>query len=154
MALNAYLKLKANGTDLPGESTKNGYENWIEVESFSWGAVTSRDAGGLSTGRRVYKEFRWINTHHKSSVLIWKALAQNEVIDATLKALRPSQSGDGTEEHFLTIAFKQGRISAFDQAAEQGSDGAYEEIGLIFRTIAMTHEDGGITFEDDWMQTA
>ena len=52
MALNAYLKLKANGTDLPGESTKNGYENWIEVESFSWGAVTSRDAGGQHRAAR------------------------------------------------------------------------------------------------------
>ena len=150
MALNAYLKLKANGADLPGESTKNGYENWIEVESFSWGVIASREEGsGLSTGRRVYKEFRWLNTHHKSSVLIWKALAQNQVIEATVKALRPHPSGDGTEEHFLTIAFKQGRISSFDQAAEKGSDGAYEEIGLVFQTIQVTHEDGGIEHEDN-----
>ena len=147
MALNAYLKLKANGTDLPGESTKNGYENWIEVESFSWGVITAFEAGsGTATGRRVYKEFRWVNTHHKSSVLIWRALAQNEVVDATLKALRPSQSGDGTEEHFLTIAFKQGRISSFDQAGEEG---VFEEIGLVFRSIAVTHENGGITHEDN-----
>ena len=152
MALNAYLKLKANGVDLQGESTKNGYEGWIEVESFSWGVLTARDtSSGLSTGRRVYKEFRWINTHHKSSVLIWKALAQNQVIEATLKAIRPSQSGDGTEENFLTIAFKQARISAFDQA---GDEGVFEEIGLVFQTIKVTHEDGGIEHEDNFQTQA
>jgi type VI secretion system secreted protein Hcp len=152
MALNAYLKLKANGTDLPGEATHKGFENWIEVESFSWGVSTAREAGsGLSTGRRIYKEFRWINTHHKSSVLIWKALTQNQVIEATVKAVGPSSSGDGTDEQFLTLVFKGGRISSFDQAAE---DGVFEEIGLVFQTIQVTHEDGGITHEDTWSTQA
>ena len=155
MALNAYLKLKANGQDLPGEVQAGQFEDWIEVESFSWGVIASREAGsGLSTGRRVYKEFRWINTHHKSSVLIWKALAQNEVIEATLKATRDNPSGDGTTEQFLTIVLKQGRVSSFDQAGEKGADGPYEEIGLVFQTIQVTHENGGITYQDTFSQTA
>lgn len=146
MALNAYLKIKANGNDLPGESTKNGYEDWIEVQSFSWGVHQATSSGTISS-QRVYKEFRWVNTHHKSSVLLWKALLQNEAIDGILKFLRPNPSGDGTEEHFLTLAFKQARLTGFDQAGEEG---VYEEIGLVFRTFSMTHENGGITHEDTW----
>lgn len=149
MALNAYLKLKANGADLPGESQDGLYKDWIEVESFSWGVLGAREAGsGQTTGRRIYKEFRWVNTHHKSSVLIWKALVENQVIEATVKAVRPNPSGDGTQEHFLTIAFTKGRISSFDQAASEGADTVYEEIGLVFQTIKVTHENGGIEHED------
>ncbi|HSO02617.1 MAG TPA: type VI secretion system tube protein Hcp [Gaiellaceae bacterium] len=153
MALNAYLKIKANGTDLPGESSHKGFENWIEVQSFSWGAITAREAGsGLSTGRRVYKEFRWVNRHHKSSVLLWKALAQNQVIEAEVHCVKPSSSGDGSEENFLKLAFKQARMSAFDQAGEDVD--VYEEFGLVFQTVTMTHTDGGIEFEDNWSQQA
>lgn len=153
MALNAYLKIKANGTDLPGESSHKGFENWIDVQSFSWGVITAREAGsGLSTGRRVYKEFRWVNRHHKSSVLLWKALAQNQVIEAEVHCVKPSSSGDGSEENFLKLAFKQARMSAFDQAGEDVD--VYEEFGLVFQTVSMTHTDGGIEFEDTWSQQA
>ena len=154
MALNAYLKLKANGVDLPGESKDGLYKDWIEVESFSWGVLAAREAGsGLSTGRRVYKEFRWVNTHHKSSVLIWKALAQNQVVEGTLKTtLDDPQTGETA--NFMTIAFKGGRISAFDQAASDGSDGIYEEIALVFQTIRVTNESSGVEHEDTWSTQA
>ena len=56
MALQLFLKVKANGADINGESSQQGHEKWIELQSFSWGVITSREAGtGLSTGRRQYK---------------------------------------------------------------------------------------------------
>ncbi|HEX4930755.1 MAG TPA: type VI secretion system tube protein Hcp [Gaiellaceae bacterium] len=145
MALQLFLKMKANGADIQGESVQKGFENWIEVQSFSWGVTAARDAGtGQSTGRRQYKEFRWVNRHQKSSVLLWKALAQNEVVEAELDCVR--EGGDGASEVFLKLTFKQGRMSAFDQAGEEVD--VYEEFGLVFQTVSMLHTDGGIEFED------
>lgn len=151
MALQLFMKMKANGADIQGESSQKGFEDWIEVQSFSWGVAATRDAGtGQATGRRQYKEFRWVNRHQKSSVLLWKALAQNEVIEAELDCVR--QGGDGAPEAFLKLTFKQARMSAFDQAGEDVD--VYEEFGLVFQNAKMLHVDGGIEFEDSISTTA
>lgn len=148
MALQLFLKMKANGADLNGESTQKGHEKWIELQSFSWGVITAREPGsGLSTGRRQYKEFRWVNRHEKTSPLLWKALINNEVIEAQLDCVRDSPSGDGTSESFLKLTFKQARMSAFDQAGEEVD--VYEEFGLVFASASMLHVDGGIEVEDN-----
>jgi type VI secretion system secreted protein Hcp len=145
MALQLFMKVKANGNDIQGESSQKGFENWIEVQSFSWGVITARDAGsGQTTGRRQYKEFRWVNRHQKSSVLLWKALTENQVIEAQVECVR--QGGDGGSETFLKLAFKQARISAFDEAGEDVD--VYEEFGLVFQTVSMLHTNGGIEHED------
>lgn len=151
MALQLFLKVKANGGDIYGESTQKGHEKWIELQSFSWGVIAARDAAtGQSTGRRQYKEFRWVNRHDKASPLLWKALVQNEVIEATLDCVR--DSGDGTSESFLKLTFKQAKMSAFDQAGEEVD--VYEEFGLVFQSANMLHVDGGIEFEDNISSTA
>ena len=146
MALQLFLKMKANGADIYGESTQEGHEKWIELQSFSWGVIVA-SSSGQTTGRRQYKEFRWVNRHDKASPLLWKALAQNEVIEATLDCVRDSQSGDGTSESFLKLTFKQAKMSAFDQAGEEVD--VYEEFGLVFQSANMLHVDGGIEFEDN-----
>ena len=87
-----------------------------------------------------------MNRHDKTSPLLWKALVQNEVIEAQLDCVRDSQSGDGTSESFLKLTFKQARMSAFDQAGEDVD--VYEEFGLVFQSANMLHVDGGIEFED------
>ena len=151
MALQLFLKMKANGADIQGESVQKGFEDWIEVQSFSWGVTAAREAGsGQSTGRRQYKEFRWVNRHQKSSVLLWKALAQNQVVEAQLSCVR--EGGDGASETFLKLHFKQGRMSSFDEAGEEVD--VYEEFGLVFQTVSMLHTDGGIEFEDTFTSTA
>lgn len=147
MALQLFLKVKANGSDISGESSQKGFENWIEVQSFSWGVVTARDTStGLTTGRRQYKEFRWVNRHQKSTPLLWKALTNSEVVEAELDCVRDSPSGDGTSEIFMKLNFKQGRISALDQAGEEAD--VFEEFGLVFQSASMLHVDGGIEHQD------
>ena len=106
MSVDMFLKLKANGSDVVGDSSSKIFKGWIEVESFSWGVQTSRDAGGLATGRRSYKEFRWVNRHQKSSLLIWKALILNQPIEAEFDVVRASS--DGGSEVFFKFLFTAG----------------------------------------------
>lgn len=151
MSVDMFLKLKANGADVSGDSSSKIFKGWIEVESFSWGVQTAREASsGLSTGRRSYKEFRWVNRHQKSSILLWKALAMNQVIEAEFDVVRAG--GDGSSEIFFKFVFKGGRISSFDMAGE--AEGPMEEIGLVFQTVNGSDPINGIEFEDTFSTTA
>lgn len=146
MSIDMFIKLKANGADIAGDASQKGFNNWIEVESFSWGVASAREAGsGLSTGRRIYKEFRWVNRHQRSSILLWKALTQNQVIEAELDVVRGSS--DGTSEVFFKFFVKGARVSSFDMA---GEDEAMEEIALVFTDVTATDPTTGTTHSDNF----
>lgn len=144
MSVDMFLKLKASGSDVVGDSASKIFKGWIEVESFSWGVQTARDAGGLSTGRRSYKEFRWVNRHQKSSLLIWKALILNQPIEAEFDIVRASS--DGGSEVFFKFLFTEARISSFDMAGE--AEGPMEEIGLVFNSVEGEDPINGIAVQD------
>ncbi len=145
MSVDMFLKLKAGGSDVVGDSTSKIFKGWIEVESFSWGVQTAREAGsGLPTGRRTYKEFRWVNRHQKSSLLIWDALVKNQVIEAEFDVVRASS--DGGSEVFFKFFFKGAKISSFDMAGE--AEGPMEEIGLVFTSVEGEDPVNGIVVQD------
>lgn len=161
MAETVHLYLKANGTDIQGESTQTslGRENSIECLYFEHAVKTVRDAAsGLATGRRQYDPIRIVKRIDKSSVLLAKALVRNEVVEGVFKFFRPNPAGDGTTQQFYSISFKQGRIASFQQVTPETFDpesAAYpelEEVAFVFRSIKWEYTSGGITHEDTWMQ--
>jgi type VI secretion system secreted protein Hcp len=161
----AYLFLKANGSDIQGESSvpSLGRQNSIETMYFQWKVSTVRDAStGQTTGRRQYQPIVIRKRIDKSTPLLLKALCNNEVAEGTFKFFRPNPSGDGTTEHYYTVEIKQGRISGVNQYDGQANDmgaggGAVptmEEVQFTFNEISWTYENGGITFEDSLSSTA
>ncbi len=112
----------------------------------------------MATGRRQYEPLLIRKRIDKSSPLLCKALAENQVIEATFKFFRPNPTGDGTTEQFYSVAFKQGRISSQKQIVPDtmvpatSTDPALEEITFVFHTISWTYTNGGITHEDTWDQ--
>ena len=161
MAETVHLYLKANGQDIQGDSTQTslGRANSIECLYFEHAVQTARGAGsGMPTGRRTYDPIRIVKRIDKASVLLVKALVQNQVVEGVFKFFRPSPTGDGTTVQFYTISFKQGRIASFQQVTPETFDpetAAYpelEEVTFVFRTIKWDYVKGGITFEDSWSQ--
>jgi type VI secretion system secreted protein Hcp len=161
MAESVHLFLKANGTDIKGESTQVslGREGSIECIYYEQAVVTAREAGsGLATGRRQYQPLLIRKRIDKSSPLLMKALTENQVIEATFKFFRPNPTGDGTTEQFYTVNFKQGRINSVKQMVPDAMVPAssthppMEEITFVFHTIGWTFSDGGVTHEDSWSQ--
>lgn len=159
MAETVHLYLKANATDIQGESTQVslGRENSIECVYFEHAVKTAREAGsGMATGRRVYEPLIIRKRIDKSSPLIFKALCENQVIDGTFKFFRPNPTGDGTTEQFYTIDIKQGRINTIKDFVPDtinpvsSSDPPLEEITFVFHTISWTFTNGGVTHEDTW----
>ncbi len=159
MAETVHLYLKANGTDVPGESTQTslGRENSIECVVFNSSVKTAREAGsGMATGRRQYEPIRILKRIDKATPLLYKALCENTVIEGVFKFFRPNPTGDGTTEQFYTVTIKQGRIASVSQQVPNCiqpatvTDPPLEEVTFVFHTIAWTYTNGGVTHEDTW----
>ena len=159
MAQTVHLWLKANGADVQGDSTITSMEreNTIECVYFESSVRTGREAGsGASTGRRSYEPIVFRKRIDKSTPLLYKALANNEVIEGTFKFYRPSPSGDGTSEQFYTIEFSNGRVASFKAVSPDSIDPAsathppLEEISIMFETISWTYEPSGVMHQDSW----
>src|SRR4051812_19700757 len=159
MAETVHLYLKANGTDIAGESTQTslGRENSIECIQYEHSVETAREAGsGMATGRRTYKPIKITKRIDKSTPLLAKALVENTAVDGIFKFFRPNPNGDGTTAQFYTVAFKAGRIAGLTQRLPNTFDPAsskqppLEEVEFVFHTISWTFTDGGVTHEDHW----
>ena len=159
MAETVHLFLKANGTDVKGESTQTslGRADSIECTYYESGIKTAREAGsGMATGRRQYEPLLIRKRIDKASPLLAKALCENQVVDGTLKFFRPNPTGDGTTEQFYTVAFKKGRIASMKQIVPDtivpatSTEPPMEELTFVFHTINWTFTNGGVTHEDTW----
>jgi hypothetical protein len=96
MAETVHLYLKANGTDIKGDSSQTslGRENSIECVYFEQAVKTAREAGsGMATGRRQYEPLLIRKRIDKSSPLIAKALVENTVIEGEVQVLPPEPHG-------------------------------------------------------------
>ena len=158
MAETVHLFLKANGTDIQGESnqTSLGREGSIECLYYEQAVSTARDAGsGMATGRRQYEPLRIRKPIDRSSPLILKALTENQVVEGTFRFFRPNPAGDGTSEQFYTVVIKQARVGSVKQyvpdtlAEGSASEPPLEEVTFVFGTIEWTYSQGGITHQDN-----
>jgi type VI secretion system secreted protein Hcp len=159
MAETVHLFLKANGSDVQGESTQTSLEraNSIECVYFSSSVKTARETGsGMATGRRQYTPIVIRKRIDKSTPLLAKALVENHVIDGVFKFFRPNPTGDGTTEQYYTVEIKKGRLASFEQVSPDCLDPAssnappLEEVAFVFHTISWTYTNGGVTHEDTW----
>lgn len=164
MAIEAALFLKADGVDIHGESTVTAgdREDSIEVLQYSDSVSSGIDRGtGSLTGRRTYTPIKIIKRIDKSTPLLFKALCNNEVIEAEFRFYRPSVTGDGRVEHFFTIAIYNGRIVNIERTNPHVLDTSmanyptYEEVSIHFSRIVTTYEGEGVTVhEDTWGEEA
>ena len=159
MAQTVHLFLKANGSDIKGESTQAsmGRADSIECVEFTSEVKSAREAAsGLATGRRHHEPIIVRKRIDKASPLLAKALVENQTVDGVFKFYRPNPTGDGTTEQFFSVAIKGGRV--FSQKLlildtldpESASEPPLEEVGFVFHTIKWTFTNGGVEHEDSW----
>ena len=163
MAQSVALTLKANGEDIKGDSTVTsmGREDTIECLYFEDSVRTARERStGMASGRRTFEPIRIMKRIDKSSPLLARALCNNETCEGEFKFFRPSPKGDGTTEHFYTVAISDARIASIKRVSPDTIDPASsnlpptEEITFVFHTIRWVYEPGGIEHEDNWSDQA
>jgi type VI secretion system secreted protein Hcp len=157
MALNAYLKLKAQKQgEIKGSVTQKGRENKIMVIAVSHEILSPRDsASGLPTGKRMHKPFVITKELDKSTPLLYSTLINNEnITEWELQFWQPSATG--AEKQHYTVSLVNANIASinFRLANNKNPDlmkyAEYEEIAFTYQKIIWTWVDGGITAEDDW----
>jgi type VI secretion system secreted protein Hcp len=161
MAMTVHIFLKANGTDIKGDSTIESMDrkDSIECLSFSDSVRTAREASsGMATGDRTYGPITITKRIDKSSPLLAKALCNNEVIEGDFKFYRPSPTGDGTTEQFYTITIQEGRISSINRISPDvtnpasATDPAKETVSFVAGYYRWTYEPDGVEHIDHWSQ--
>lgn len=162
MAQTVSLRLRVDGNDVEGESTVSSHDrqDTIECSSFE-DSVTAAFEGSTAmlTGRREYQPIKIVKRIDKSTPILAKALCNNEVVEADFRFFRPSVSGSGSEEHFLTINITGGRIASIKRKSQDAITGGedaspmLEEVAFVFHDITWTYEITGATHMDTWSES-
>lgn len=159
MAETVHLKLKANGSDIQGESTQTDLEraDTIECLMFKDNVRTARELGSrAAVGRRVHEPIEIIKRIDKSSPLLAKALCRNEKIDGVFAFFRPNPAGDGTTEKFFEVEITNGRVDSIERISPNAHDPAasnappMEIIRLVYHTIRWVYVPTGAEYVDSW----
>jgi len=135
---NAYLKIDG----VPGESQANGYENQIEVLSFSHGihqptSMSASTAGGAATGRSEHSDFSFVKQLDKASpILALKCSDGSHIKEAVLTLVRAG----GDQVPFMEYKMESVLISGFRPGGSSQGDGLpMEELSLNYGKIAWTY---------------
>jgi type VI secretion system secreted protein Hcp len=131
-----------------GETTKNR-SNWIEVLSFSAGALAPRDAStGQASGKRQHKPISITKEVDESSPQLFKAATTNEVLkNVVIQSVRVDPRGK--EQIYQTITLKNAHIPQVQKILGKGKR-EQERFELIFQEIQVTDVQGKVTATDDW----
>lgn len=117
--------------DIPGESTSNRRENWIEVESFSWGAQKTTNVPPSFSALHFQKKV------DKSSPKLMLHVSNGRVLETgVLEILRPGDSS----LRMLGLKMKDVLISSYQTGGSAG-DVPRDYFSLSFNAIQWTYTE-------------
>ena len=134
MAVDYYLKLDS----IDGESVTQGFEQTIQLLSFSWGGsqVTSvAGTGGSGAGKVDLSDLSIMKHLDSASPLIYKALiAGQNIANATLSACKAGAGGaSGGSKAFLKITL--GELFPTSMQLSGSSEIPTESVSFSYNTI-------------------
>lgn len=160
MALVAHMTIKGKvqGDITKGCSRLKGREDTVEVYEFSHTIDIPKDKqSGRIIGQRFHSPVEITKELDKSSPLLANALTTAEALDIKIQFYRFAPDGSGKQEQFYTVELEEAQLISykaelpFVKDPEQAKYPLLERLLISFRRISAVYEDGGITFEDDWI---
>jgi len=143
MAFDTFLKITS--PDVNGESTRGGFEKWIEIYSFSWGAsnptTVSPGATGLSAGRVSISSFNVMKKTEMSSPTLFAACCMG-VHYGKVEVKLNKAAGDKTKAlDFLTYTFEDVMVESVQWSGSAGGDDTpTESVSLAFAKVSILYE--------------
>jgi type VI secretion system secreted protein Hcp len=132
--------IKFDGID--GEATADDHINWINLESWSFGATKAGAGagGGGGAGKVIMQDFHFDKTVDKSSPKLFESLTTGKHIkDATLEICRESSGHGHFQECYLMIKFTDVVISGY-QLGGSGDSVPTDQISLNFAKIELEYK--------------
>jgi type VI secretion system secreted protein Hcp len=134
---NVYLKLG----DLKGESVDTGHEDWIEVESFSWGVDNPSSFAVGQGGQATQAHISALNISKAcdaSSVFLWQAATSGKHIpNATMSCLKLDTDTQRLE--YLKVELTNLMVSSVQWSGAGGDTQVREHVSLVFAEFTSTY---------------
>jgi type VI secretion system Hcp family effector len=165
MSGRVYLKLKAGGSDIEGESTVTtiggiDVSKAIECDGFSEKVTAAQDhTSKRPTGQRIYEAItirKWVD---KSSPELQKALCDTALCEGEFLFFRPAHD-EKRMEHFFTVKMERARVSGINRYLPDVPDGdiaaaakpPLETVSFVFGRVTWSHVPAGKEHTDDWQE--
>ncbi|MFK5634989.1 MULTISPECIES: Hcp family type VI secretion system effector [unclassified Ornithinimicrobium] len=136
MSIDGFVKIP----DIPGESTRKGHEDEIEIHSMSFGMGAPYDRGG-STGRgRVDFDMVVVSKYYdRSSPPLKGALATNQRLREVVLSVRRTVEGETRD--YLVVTLDDVTVVKYDLAPAQDRDDVLEErVGFAYRSVTFAYD--------------
>lgn len=112
MADSISLTLATNASVVLGDHTQAGREDTIEVLSLEQPMFVNIDRASLRAGsRRIYAPVKFTKRIDRATLPLRSIFLLRQVFRGNFRWFRPDPSGDGSTQHFLTLAFTAARIT-------------------------------------------
>ena len=139
MAVNYLLKI--DGAQIKGESSVIGYEDYMEIESFNWGATqtgTFSYGGGGGGGKTNMQDFHFTMKTNKASPKLMEACANGTAVpSATFVSLK---AGGTKPVVSVKVVMSDLLVSSYQTGGQSGNDDIpSDQISLNFAKINFTH---------------
>jgi type VI secretion system Hcp family effector len=133
---DAFLQLGG----IKGESSDAKHKDWIQIESWSFGASnsTSSQGSGGGAGKVSMQDFHFVTRVGKASPLLFKAAANGESMkDATFTLRRESSAA---EDDFLKVKFTDLLVSSYRTVGSTETE-TLEEVTLSFKGMTQSFSE-------------
>ncbi len=141
MAVNYLLKI--DGAGIKGESPVDGYKDYIEISSFSWGAQqtgTSAYGGGSGGGAVTMQDFYFQMKTNKASPKLMEACANGSHLKTATLVCR--KAGGKSAVEFLKVVMTDLLVSNYTCGGqEHGDEIPLDSIKLNFSKVEFTYKD-------------
>jgi len=157
MAFDAFMQI----TDIPGESTDQNHNDWIEINSFTHSVIqptsaSASSSGGASAERANFSTFDITKDVDKSSPKLYEAsFTGTHIKEIVLQFCRAG----GTKEKYLEVKMEEVLVTSYTQSGgEANKDGfPVEHVSFAPGKIKMTYSQqkrengtGGGVVEAGW----
>ncbi len=156
MAVNYLLKL--DGAGIKGESPVEGFKDYIEIDSYSWGATqtgTAAYGGGMGGGKVAMQDFHFEMKVNKASPKLMEACANGSAVKTATLVCR--KAGGKSAVEFLKVVMSDLIVSSYQSGGQSSSDDIpLDRISLNFSKIVYTYKDqksdgsSGASVEGGW----
>lgn len=136
--LDAFLDLKSG--NVKGESKEKGFEDCIQLLSWSWGCTNSGSAshgGGMGTGTVNMQDFHFTMTMNTASAPLMTLCNTGKHFSPAIFTQRKS-TGDETPQKFLEITMSDVMVSSY-QTGSSGPELPHESCSINFSKIEMEY---------------
>jgi type VI secretion system secreted protein Hcp len=131
-----YLRLTDRDSQIAGDQTTIGYENWIAIDSYGLSASNPPGPGGAPGGKPVFDEFSWSQRLDATAPVILGNLLGGQTLDhATLEQVVIGRNG--VPMTVMQQAFDQVIFTSFQLSAQEDGDSRVDA-KLSFGRVSQT----------------